>query len=160
MNRTVASAAARPSLKNWNISVNIRTATTSSWFRPPLVDMTMSKILSVAIAIVVVTVTIEPRMSGTITLKKIWRSLAPSRRAASWTSAETPLIAAEKTTMAKPVWSQMRMTISAGRLKEKVVAHEMGWLPRAVQLAFRSPYCGWPGGCQAETNFQMTVAPT
>ena len=37
MNRTVASAAARPSLKNWNISWNIRFATTSSPNRPPVV---------------------------------------------------------------------------------------------------------------------------
>ena len=116
MNRTVASAAARPSLKNWNISVNIRTATTSSSIAPPLIDMTMSKILSVAIAIVVATVMIEPRIIGTITLKNSWRSLAPSSLAASMISVDTPLIAAENTTMAKPVWSQIRITISAGRL--------------------------------------------
>ena len=67
-------------------------------------------------AMVVATVTIEPRMSGTITWKKIWRSLAPSSRAASRTSTETPLIAAERTTIAKPVWSQIMIRISAGML--------------------------------------------
>ena len=63
-------------------------------------------------AMVVATVMIEPRIIGTITRKKSWRSLAPSSRAASRTSPDTPLIAAEKTTMAKPVWSQIRITIS------------------------------------------------
>ena len=63
-------------------------------------------------AIVVATVRIEPLMIGTMTRKKIWRSLAPSSRAASRTSVETPLIAAEKTTIAKPVWSQMKITIT------------------------------------------------
>ncbi len=42
--------------------------------------------------------------------------MAPSSRAASMTSADTPLMAAESTTMAKPVWSQIRMTISAKML--------------------------------------------
>ena len=102
MNSTVASAAAWPLLKNWNISWNIRTATTLSWLMPPLIDQTMSKIFRVAMAMVVVTVTIEPRISGMITPKKIWRSLAPSRRAASRTSTETPLIAADRTTIAPP----------------------------------------------------------
>ena len=63
-------------------------------------------------AMVVETARIEPLMIGTITRKKIWRSLAPSSRAASSTSADTPLIAADRTTMAKPVWSQMKITIS------------------------------------------------
>ena len=64
-------------------------------------------------AMVVATVMMEPWIIGTITRKKSWRSFAPSRRAASSTSAGTPLMAAESTTMAKPVWSQMRMRISA-----------------------------------------------
>ena len=100
-------------------------------------------------AIVVATVTIEPRMSGTITRKKIWRSLAPSSRAASRTSTDTPLIAAERTTIAKPVWSQIMMSISAGRLIGNVVAQATGSLPNAVQIAFRRPNCGWLGGCHA-----------
>ena len=63
-------------------------------------------------AIVVITAMIEPLMIGTMTWKKICRSLAPSSRAASSTSIETPLIAADRMTIAKPVWSQMKMTIS------------------------------------------------
>ena len=109
----------------------------------------MSKILSMAIAIVVATVMIEPRMIGTITRKKIWRSLAPSRRAASRTSTETPLIAAESTTIAKPVWSQMKIRISAGMLIGGVVAHGIGSNPNAVQTAFSRPNCGWPAGCHS-----------
>ena len=61
-------------------------------------------------AMVVATVMIEPRIIGTITPRKIWRSVAPSSRAASRTSADTPLIAAERTTIAKPVWSQIRIS--------------------------------------------------
>ena len=60
-------------------------------------------------AMVVETVMIEPRIIGTITRTKSWRSEAPSSRAASRTSPGTPLIDAEKTTIAKPVWSQTRI---------------------------------------------------
>src|SRR6478735_8549591 len=113
--------------------------------------MTMSKILSVTIATVVVTVTIVPRIIGTITLRNSWRSEAPSSLAASMISVDTPLMAAENTTMAKPVWSQIRITISDGRLIGNCVAHGIGWKPNgsAVQTAFRSPNCGWLAGCQA-----------
>ena len=67
-------------------------------------------------AMVVATVMIEPRIMGTITRKKSWRSVAPSSRAASMISVETPLMAAESTTIAKPVWSQIMITISAKML--------------------------------------------
>ena|SRR5438034_10340462 len=111
--------------------------------------MTMSKILSTAIAMVVATVMIEPRMMGTITPKNIWRSLAPSSRAASITSVGTPLMAADSTTMAKPVWSQIMIRISAGMLMGKVVAQGMALAPVAVQIALSRPNCGWLDGCQA-----------
>ena len=77
-------------------------------------------------AIVVVTVMIEPRIIGTITRKKSWRSVAPSRRAASMISVETPLMAAESTTIAKPVCSQIMITISAKMLIGLVVNHGIG----------------------------------
>ena len=54
-------------------------------------------------------------MIGTITPKKSWRSVAPSSRAASRSSAPTPVMAADRTTIANPVWSQTRITISAER---------------------------------------------
>ena len=86
----------------------------------------MSKILIVTMAMVVETVMIEPRIIGTITRRKIWRSEAPSSRAASRISPDTPLIAADKTTMAKPVWSQIRIMISQKTLIGLVVSHGIG----------------------------------
>src|SRR5665811_2348711 len=83
----------------------------------------MSKILIVTMAMVVATVMIEPRITGTITRKKTWRSEAPSSRAASMISPDTPLMAADRTTMAKPVWSQTMITISAKTLIGLVVTH-------------------------------------
>ena len=77
-------------------------------------------------AIVVATVTIEPRICGTTTLRNSWRSVAPSSRAASRTSADTPLIAADRTTMANPVWSQTRIMISAKTLIGLVVNQGIG----------------------------------
>ena len=76
----------------------------------------MSKILRVTIAMVVATVMIEPRIMGTMTPKNSCRSEAPSSRAASITSVDTPLMAADSTTIAKPVCSQIRITISANTL--------------------------------------------
>src|SRR5687768_15951812 len=120
----------------------------------------MSKILSVAMPMGVATVTIDPRMSGTITFRRGLRLLAQSRRAASSTTTETLLIAAESTTIAKPVWSQIMMRISAGMLTGNGVAQGTGSFPKAVQIAFARPNCGWLGGWYAYTNLQMTVAPT
>ena len=51
--------------------------------------------------------------------------------------------------MAKPVWSQIMITISQKMLIGLVVSHGIGSPPNAVQTAFRSPICGWPAGCQA-----------
>ena len=42
--------------------------------------------------------------------------------------------------MAKPVWSQMRMTISAKVLMGGVWTQRTGLPPRAVQTALSSPY--------------------
>ena len=80
---------------------------------------------------------------------KIWRSDAPSSRAASMTSLDTPLIDADRTTMANPVWSQTRITISQKTLMGLVVSHGIGWPPRPTTTAFSSPICGVPGGCHA-----------
>src|SRR5262245_16950579 len=119
----------------------------------------MSKILTVALAIVGVTGTIEPRMFGTMIRKKSWLSVAPSRRAASMISVETPLIAAERTTIAKPVWSQIRITISAKMLIGFVVKNGIAWPPNPVITAFSSPIWGWPAGSHAYMKPQMTDAP-
>ena len=102
----------------------------------------MSKILSVTIAMVVATVMIEPRIIGTITRTKIWRSLAPSSRAASMISPDTPLIAADRTTIAKPVWSQTRIRISQKMLIGLVCSHGIGSPPRPTTIALNRPICG------------------
>ena len=108
----------------------------------------MSKIFSVAIAIVVVTVTMEPRISRHDDPKKIWRSAGAVEPRRLDDLHDTPLIAADSTTMAKPVWSQIMISISAGRLIGNAVAQATGLLPNAVQTAFSSPNCGWLGGAR------------
>ena len=119
----------------------------------------MSKIFRIAIAIVVATVMIEPLIIGTITLKKSWRSVAPSSRAASMISVDTPLMAADRTTIAKPVWSQIMITISAKMLiglrrqpRDRLPAEADD--DRVEQADLRLA-----AGCQAYTKFQMTDAP-
>src|SRR6185295_12105722 len=84
----------------------------------------MSKIFSGTMAMVVATVMIDPRIIGTMIPVKTWRSLAPSRRAASRSSPGTPLIAADRTTIANPVWSQTRIRIS-----QKMLMGLAGGLP-------------------------------
>ena len=99
-------------------------------------------------AIVVATVMIEPRMIGTMTPKKSWRSLAPSSRAASITSLGTPLMAADRTTMANPVWSQIMITISDEVDREGRGAG-IGCAAEAVQIAFSEAVlrlAGWLPG--------------
>ena len=49
---------------------------------------------------------------GSVTRQKICDGVAPSTRAASMISSGTALIAADRMTIAKPVWIQIRMTIS------------------------------------------------
>ena len=48
---------------------------------------------------------------GTLILKKIWNGLAPSMIAASIVSSGMPRSAADRITMAKPVWIQISTTI-------------------------------------------------
>ena len=62
--------------------------------------------------------------------------------------------------MANPVWSQTRIMISAKTLIGLVVNQGMGSPPSATTMAFRSPICGEPAGCQAYMKPQMTEAPT
>jgi glutamate racemase len=94
------------------------------------------------------TVMTVAQICGMITLKKIWRSLAPSIRAASRVSTGTPLTAADSSTIEKPTWAQIRMTISRKLLKCSVLTcnQATGSNPRAVQTAFCRPICGSPAG--------------
>ena len=41
------------------------------------------------------------------------------------------------------------ITISQMMLIGLVVSHGIGAPPRPTTIAFRSPICGWPAGCQA-----------
>ena len=72
----------------------------------------MSKtFITVTISVVTTTPTVG-RICGSVTRQNTCDSVAPSIRAASVSSVGTALIAEEKMTMAKPVWIQMRITIS------------------------------------------------
>ncbi len=62
-------------------------------------------------AMVVKTVMTDPRIEGNVMRKKVCNSPAPSMRAASVSSIGTPLMAADRITMAKPIWSQTKMTM-------------------------------------------------
>ena len=79
---------------------------------PAVIVRTMSKTFSVAIEIVVSTTTSEPRMPGTVTLRNRCQAFVPSSSAASICSVGTPLMAADSTTIAKPVWIQIITTMS------------------------------------------------
>ena len=102
---------------------------------------------------------IEPRIMGTMTLKKSWRSVAPSRRAASMISVETPLMAADSTTIAKPVWSQIMITISAKMLSGFDVEPGDGLSAETGHDRVQQADLRLPGGCHAYTKLQMTDAP-
>ena len=49
-------------------------------------------------------------------------------------------------TMAKPVWPQIRITISRSVLSGSPVSHEMGAMPNPDRIAFSNPTWGWPAG--------------
>ncbi len=102
---------------------------------PPVDALTMSNTLSAAMTVVVITVMIVGRIDGMTTLKNTWRSVAPSIRAASSIESGTPLIAAEKTTVAKPVCTHTRMTISRNVFSRNVssISHR----PPSPQLSGR-----------------------
>ena len=64
-------------------------------------------------------------------------------------SVETPFMAAESTTIANPVWSQIMIVISAYVFTGGCCTHAIGSPPAVVQSALSSPYCGWAGGRHA-----------
>jgi len=78
---------------------------------PFVIVRTMSKIFRTAIMIVVATTMRVPRIIGMVTLLKSFQPTAPSSSAASTTSIEIALMAADRTTMANPTWIQIMMTI-------------------------------------------------
>ena len=111
----------------------------------------MSKTLSTMINTVMKTVMSVPRICGTITFMKIWNSLAPSIRAASRVSSGTDLIADDSKTIANPVCSQIRMTISSMSLKLNCDcwSHGTGTWPSFVMIALSRPICVSPSGLES-----------
>ncbi len=60
-----------------------------------------------------------PQICGIMMSKKMRKSLAPSMRAASSVSSGMPRSAADRITMAKPVWIQIRITISRNEFQDR-----------------------------------------
>ena len=89
-----------------------------------------------------------PQICGTITRKKICRSLAPSIRAASRVSTGTPLIADDSSTIEKPTCVQIKMTISRKllTLNVSVCSQVTGRSPSRSTMALSRPICGSPAG--------------
>ena len=100
---TRASAEPCPNSPRLKACVYISFATTEVSKLPPVMARTMSNTFSVAIEMVVTTTTSVPRIPGTVTFQNCCQGLAPSSLDASMISTGTPLIAAESSTMAKPV---------------------------------------------------------
>src|SRR4051794_11983826 len=92
----------------------MRSATTSVPLASGLpITNTMSKTFIAVMTMYVVTTTTVGVMLGTMMRRNTWNSDAPSMRAASMISSGIALIAADNTTMAKPVWIQTMITISS-----------------------------------------------
>ena len=100
-----------PRLRKLNASSKKSVASTFVPKLPPVLTRTMSNTLATATRIAVTTTPTVGRIWGSVTLKNCSLSLAPSMRAASRSSSGTALIAADRITIAKPVWIQMRMNI-------------------------------------------------
>ena len=86
----------------------------STWVpKLPLVTtLTMSNTFMTVTMSVVTTTPMVVAICGRVTRQKTCDVVAPSTRAASMISSGTALIAAEKITIAKPAWIQIRITIS------------------------------------------------
>ena len=79
---------------------------------PFVTTLTMSKTFITRTTSVVTTTPIVVPICGNVTRQNTWLSVAPSILAASISSVGTALIAADRITIAKPVWIQIRMTIN------------------------------------------------
>ena len=106
----------------------------------------MSKTFSTTMVIVVQTTTMVPMICGTLILKKIWNGLAPSSTAASIVSSGMPRRAADRITIAKPVWIQISTTIRKKLFQGMLVSQVCGSPPNQTQIAFSTPIWSWPAG--------------
>ncbi len=86
----------------------------------------MSKTFSTTMVMVVQTTTMVDMICGTLILKKIWNGLAPSMIAASTVSSGMPRSAADRITMAKPVWIQISTTIRKKLFQNSIVSQVCG----------------------------------
>ena len=113
---------------------------------PFVIVRTMSNTFSTPIAIVVRTTTRVPRIIGIVTRLNRRQPVAPSSSAASMTSPGIALIAAERTTMAKPTWIQIMMTMSR-KLLSGCVSNQFGGssTPSQIAIWLSKPICG-PAG--------------
>ena len=106
----------------------------------------MSKTLSTTSVIVVQTTTMVGMICGTLILKKICVGLAPSMIAASMVSSGMPRSAADRITMAKPVWIQTSTIISRKLFHGMIVSHCCGAPPIDPQSALSTPIWSVPSG--------------
>ena len=127
-----------------NIQSNMRLASTWLFHWPLVIVSTMSNTFSTRMVMVVHTTAIVPQICGTMIFQKIWNGLAPSMTAASSVSSGMPRSAADRITMAKPVWIQIRMTIRKKLFQNGREIHTCGSPPSPVTMAFRRPICVWP----------------
>ena len=102
---------------------------------------TMSNTLSDAIEIVVSTTMSEGRMPGTMTLMKRCHAFVPSSSAASICSVGTPLMAADRITIAKPVWIQISTTMRKSVFQGSTARNRYGCPPNHTITWLRRPIC-------------------
>jgi len=93
---------------------------------------------------VVQTTAMVPQICGTMIFQKICQPLAPSMTAASMVSSGMPRRAADRMTMAKPVWIQMRITIRKKLFQKGMEIQTSGLPPKNSTTALRRPICTWP----------------
>ncbi|BDZ37416.1 hypothetical protein GCM10025863_32940 [Microbacterium suwonense] len=100
----------------------------------------MSYTFSDMIVMVVSTTISEDRMPGTVTFVKRCQAFVPSSSAASICSTGTALIAADRMTIANPVWVQMKTISSMNVLISGLTASQLtGSPPNIVTMAFIRP---------------------
>ena len=124
-----------------NIQSNIRFARTCVCHWPLVIASTMSKTLRTRMVIVVQTTAIVPQICGTMIFQKICQPFAPSITAASMVSSGIPRSAADRITMAKPVWIQMRIAIRKKLFQKGSEIQTCGSPPNQVTMAFKRPIC-------------------
>ena len=94
--------------------------------------------------IVVQTTTMVPMICGTLMRKKTRNGPAPSMIAASIVSSGTPRRAAERITMAKPVWIQTRITMRKKLFQNGSCSGSSGSSPMLSRIALMMPISGSP----------------